>query len=42
MWAGTDWPGMGRRMPPSFDLIPNVRSVYDAIRESQATCIRKA
>jgi hypothetical protein len=40
MWAGTAWPGMGKRLPPSFELIPNVRSVYDTIRELQASRTR--
>lgn len=40
MWAGAAWPGMGKRLPPSFELIPNVRSVYDIIRESQASRTR--
>lgn len=29
------WPGMGSRMAARFDLIPNVRSVYEAIRTAQ-------
>jgi hypothetical protein len=40
MWAGTAWPGMGKRLPASFELIPNVRSVYDTIRELQASRTR--
>lgn len=37
MWAGAaGWPGMRKRLPPSFELIPDIRSVYDMIREAQA------
>ena len=36
MWYGTAWPGMGSRLPPAFDLIDDVRRVYDIIREAQA------
>jgi hypothetical protein len=35
MWSGTAWPGMGKKLAPAFDLIPNVRAVYDLIRETQ-------
>lgn len=40
MWTGTAWPGMGRRLPPSFELIPSVRSVYDTILQAQTARIR--
>jgi hypothetical protein len=29
------WPGMGSRMAARFDLIPNVRAVYETIRRAQ-------
>lgn len=29
------WPGAGRNLPPSFDLIPSAKSVYDLIRSAQ-------
>jgi len=29
------WPGAGRNLPPSFDLIPSAKSVYDLIRAAQ-------
>jgi hypothetical protein len=35
MWSGPAWPGMGKKLAPAFDLIPNVRAVYDLIRETQ-------
>jgi hypothetical protein len=34
------WPGMGRRTPPSFELIPRARSVYDQILAAQTARIR--
>lgn len=42
MWTGmgSPWPGLGKRLPPSFELIPNVRSVYDTIRDAQASDTR--
>jgi hypothetical protein len=38
-WSTPGWPGLSRRLTPSFELIPNVRSVYDTIREAQASAI---
>jgi len=35
MWAGTAWPGMGRFQPAAFDLIDDVRNVYDQVRKAQ-------
>ena len=29
------WPGAGRNLPPSFDLIPSAKSVYEIIRAAQ-------
>jgi len=37
MWSGTVWPGMGKKAAPAFDLIPDVRKVFDLIRERQRT-----
>jgi hypothetical protein len=34
-FAGGSWPGMGRTMVPSFDLIENARVVYDLILRTQ-------
>lgn len=34
MYAGTPWPGL--KMPPSFDLIPDARNVYEMIRVLRA------
>jgi hypothetical protein len=33
MYAGTAWPGI--KLPPSFELIPDARRVYELIREGQ-------
>ncbi len=33
MYAGTAWPGV--KQPPSFDVIPDARRVYEIIRESR-------
>lgn len=35
MWAGSAWPGMGKRLAPAFDLIDDARQVYNTIREAQ-------
>jgi hypothetical protein len=35
MFTGTSWPGAGRYGPPCFDLIEEVREVYDIIRGAQ-------
>jgi hypothetical protein len=34
-FGGRSWPGMGRTMVPSFDLIENARLVYDLILRTQ-------
>jgi hypothetical protein len=31
MYAGTPWPGL--KLPPTFDLIPDARRVYETIRD---------
>ncbi|WP_204631179.1 PH domain-containing protein [Dyella mobilis] len=36
--AGTPWPGMAKSQPPTFDLIGNVREVYDLIIKAQQAC----
>jgi hypothetical protein len=33
MYAGTPWPGL--KLPPSFDLIPEAKRVYEIIREAR-------
>ena len=33
MYAGTPWPGL--KLPPSFDMIPDARRVYEIIREAR-------
>jgi hypothetical protein len=35
LWAGTAWPGMTKQHPPAFDLLENVRHVYDLLRATQ-------
>jgi hypothetical protein len=35
MWAGTSWPGMSKRMAPAFDLVEDVRHVYEVLRATQ-------
>lgn len=34
MYAGTPWPGV--KLPPSFDMIPDARRVYEIIRDARA------
>ena len=34
--SGMSWPGMERYLPPSFESIPDVRTVYALIEEAQA------
>jgi len=35
MWRGTTWPGMDKKLVPSFELIDNVREVYGLIQRAQ-------
>jgi hypothetical protein len=35
MWSGTVWPSMGKKLAPAFELVDDVRKVYDLIREAQ-------
>jgi hypothetical protein len=35
MWASTSWPGMSKRMAPAFDLVEDVRHVYEVLRATQ-------
>ena len=35
------WPGTGRYAPPSFDLLDNVKEVYDIIRNAQRATLTK-
>jgi len=35
VWAGTAWPGMGKKFSPAFDLVEDVRRVYNIIRDAQ-------
>lgn len=34
-FSGNGWPGAGRYSPPSFDLLDNVKEVYNTIRRAQ-------
>ena len=34
-FAGAPWPGMSDRLPPAFELIANVRTVYQQVRAAQ-------
>ena len=36
-YRGFIWPGMEQRLPPAFDLIPDVKAVYELIRQTQRT-----
>ena len=33
--AGTSWPGAGKQLPPSFEMIENARQVYNQIQNAQ-------
>ena len=35
MWSGTSWPGSGKNLSPAFELVEDVRKVYDLIRDAQ-------
>ncbi len=35
MFAGTPWPGAGKKLAPAFDLIADVRKVYGVLQEAQ-------
>jgi hypothetical protein len=35
MMGGAHWPGMGKHRSPSFDLIPDAKSVFDKIQQTQ-------
>ncbi len=39
-FAGTGWPGSGKYLPPSFEMIEDARRVYTQIRDSQRTSER--
>jgi len=35
-WFSTGaWPGSGKYAPPSFDMIPDAKQVYDIVRHAQ-------
>jgi hypothetical protein len=35
IWSGAEWPGIGKKLAPAFELIDDVRKVHDLIREAQ-------
>lgn len=35
MFGGMSWPGMGNFLPPSLEMIPNAKSVYELLRQAQ-------
>ena len=35
MFSGMSWPGMSQRMPPSFEMIQNAKTVHEMIRNAQ-------
>lgn len=35
MFGGMSWPGMSQHLPPSFELIPNAKDVYEMVRKAQ-------
>ncbi|WP_051748560.1 hypothetical protein [Nevskia soli] len=35
-WAGTAWPGTSKKLSPAFDLVEEVRRVYNIIRDAQS------
>jgi len=35
MFGGMSWPGMGNFLPPSFEMIPDAKAVYDLLRNAQ-------
>lgn len=41
MWSGSAWPGTAKKIVPAFDLIDQVRTVYNIIRESQRASARQ-
>jgi hypothetical protein len=40
MFAGSGWPGMGKYLPPRFEMIEGARQVYTQLRDSQRTADR--
>jgi hypothetical protein len=35
MFGGMAWPGMGNFLPPSLEMIPNAKEVYELVRKGQ-------
>ena len=40
VWTGTAWPGTGKKFSPAFDLVEDVRRVYNTIRDAQKAKLR--
>ena len=36
-WLASSWPGTSKQLPPRFEMIEDVRAVYNSIREAQRT-----
>jgi hypothetical protein len=34
-WFPVGWPGAGRHAPPSFELVPDAKRIFDIIRQAQ-------
>lgn len=41
IWTGIPYPGANKQLPPMFELIPDVRSVYEMIWEAQTSSARR-
>lgn len=35
MFGGMSWPGSSQYLPPSFEMIPNAKDVYEMVRKAQ-------
>lgn len=41
-FGGMPWPGVSAKLPPAFELIADVRTVYQRVREAQAAALAAA
>jgi Bacterial PH domain len=41
-WGGGAWPGTEGKVAPTFDLIDDVRQVYNAVREAQQSALDRS
>ncbi len=37
VWLGSSWPGVARHLPPAFEMVEDVRTVYEKIRVARRT-----